>query len=389
MRVLMATTAGSGHFGPMIPFGDACRRAGHEVLVAAPRSFERAVHRAGYECWPCADIAPEALAEVQSEVKNDIAGEYADLAPEQRPLGGLRMFFDLAPRALLPGLLAAIDEWRPDVLLREVGEFGSAVAAELRSLPHMQVNVGLDGVAEVMLPVGAPLLGAIRESVGLAPDPTGERLRGLPTLSLLPASYEQTVSSTVHRYRDGSTQAPAPLPAWWPNESDPLVYVSFGSVAGSLADAQRAFRTVVEAIADLPVRLLITVGEGGDPAEWSSLPPSAHLERWVPQRAAMAEAAAVVCHGGMGTVLGALSAGLPLLVVPQFADQPGNAARVEALGAGVRVGEDMSTPPDPGAVRDALTRVLTDATLRAGARRLAEEIAALPPADEAVALLTG
>jgi UDP:flavonoid glycosyltransferase YjiC (YdhE family) len=49
----------------------------------------------------------------------------------------------------------------------------------------------------------------------------------------------------------------------------------------------------------------------------------------------VAEAAAVVCHGGSGTVLGTLSAGVPLIVVPLFADQADNARRVEAVGAGL------------------------------------------------------
>jgi UDP:flavonoid glycosyltransferase YjiC (YdhE family) len=59
MRVLLATTANNGHFGPMVPFAGACLRAGHDVLVAAPESFAGVVERAGYRHWPCPDIGPE------------------------------------------------------------------------------------------------------------------------------------------------------------------------------------------------------------------------------------------------------------------------------------------------------------------------------------------
>lgn len=66
MRVLLATTSNAGHFGPMLPFGAACRRAGHQVLVAAPESFAAAVDRAGYRYWPCADIDPDERAAVHA-----------------------------------------------------------------------------------------------------------------------------------------------------------------------------------------------------------------------------------------------------------------------------------------------------------------------------------
>lgn len=68
MRILLATTSGAGHFGPMLPFAAACARAGHELLVAAPESFRTAVERTGYLYWPCGDIAPDDLAAAHARV---------------------------------------------------------------------------------------------------------------------------------------------------------------------------------------------------------------------------------------------------------------------------------------------------------------------------------
>ena len=61
MRVLVATTAGVGHFGPMVPFAQACRAAGHDVVVAAPRSFEPAVVAAGLAFAPLGEPSPAEL----------------------------------------------------------------------------------------------------------------------------------------------------------------------------------------------------------------------------------------------------------------------------------------------------------------------------------------
>jgi UDP:flavonoid glycosyltransferase YjiC (YdhE family) len=100
-----------------------------------------------------------------------------------------------------------------------------------------------------------------------------------------------------------------------------------------------------------------------------------------------------VSHGGFGTTLGAVAAGVPLVVVPLFGDQPDNARRVEAVGAGVVVwpegaDESIRSGLDGEALRDAVATVLADPAYRRVASELAAEMAALPPADETLAVLT-
>jgi len=374
VRILLASTSGAGHFGPLVAFGAACRRAGHDVQVAAPRSFEPAVRRTGYRYWPCADVADDALAAIHAEIA-------AARPDEQNRLTG-RIVADLAPRAILPGMLAAIDEWQPDLILRDVAEFGSYVAAELRCIPQFQVLIGLDKFNELMITMAAPLLAPLRESVGLSPDPGGDRLRAIPALSMVPEIFEEPGiprPAGIHRYRE-TIDIVVP-------DDDQLIYVTFGTVSSAIPSAAVAFRTVVEALADVPARLLVTTGDNGDLVDGPSFPPNVRIEKWVPQATALHGAAAMVCHGGMGTVLGALAAGVPLVVVPQFADHPDNAARVAALGAGIRVGTDgMSGPVDASAVRAATERVLSEPAFRTAAHKVAAEIVAMPPTDAVVEL---
>jgi hypothetical protein len=80
----------------------------------------------------------------------------------------------------------------------------------------------------------------------------------------------------------------------------PLVYVSFGSVAASLPPAAAVYARALEAVADLPIGVLRTVGKE---LELSGIPSNVHVERWVPQAQVLGRAAAVVCHGGSGTTL--------------------------------------------------------------------------------------
>ena len=95
----------------------------------------------------------------------------------------------------------------------------------------------------------------------------------------------------------------------------------------------------------------------------------------------MPHASAVVAHGGSGSTLTALAAGVPLALVPLFVDGPTNARRVAELGAGIAL-ED-----GPDELGRAVAELLSDAGYRAAARAVADEIRALPPVERAVAVL--
>ncbi len=360
----------------MVPFAEALRRAGHELLVAAPASFGAAVERAGLPHRPCPDIDPDELAAVHRRM-------FA-APPEQRNEVFVSLGAELAARTIMPGLLGAVDEWRPEAILREVGELGSAIAGELRGVRTTQLLIGLDKFVGFTLPLAARALTGFRESLGLPPDPEGSYLHRQSSLSLLPLSFEEPGGPAVHRFRAPAAE-PAPLD--WAGDA-PLVYATFGTVAGSVPFAAATFRTVVEAVADLPVRLLVTVGDGGRPEEWT-VPENVRVLTWLPQPDALAGAAAMICHGGTGTVLGGLAAGVPMVVVPQFADQPDNAARVAATGAGLAIGSGEEVPATAEEVRAAVTRLLAEPSFATAARSFAAEIAALPSVDEAVELITG
>ena len=100
----------------------------------------------------------------------------------------------------------------------------------------------------------------------------------------------------------------------------------------------------------------------------------------MPQAHVLPRSAVVVSHGGSGTTLGALAHGLPLVLVPQAADQFDNAARAEAAGAAVvlRPGEVAAE-----SVRAALGRVLGEPAFAEAARRIQLEIQEMATADEA------
>jgi len=387
MRILFASTRGTGHFNPLIPFIETCLGGGHEVMVAGPPPLAAAVERAGYPFWEGAQPPEDELGALWGRVPTVSPAEANEIVIGQI-FGGLNV------RAMLPRLEAAFTEWQPDALIREEAEFASAIAAERHGVPHARVGVSLMGLERMALEFAGP--GLDEHHGGIA-----KRIWASPYLTFVPASLEDAQNArppATHRFRDPAAAAPGqPLPDWWSGDSRPLVYVSFGSVAGTMPTAGTLYAAVYEAAAELPARVLLTLGQpDADVEALGAAPANLRVERWVAPADVLAQADAVVSHGGFGTTLGAIAAGLPLVVVPLFGDQPDNARRVEAVGAGAVVWPDADAPPegvrstiDPTALCEAVATVLEDPAYRRVAAGLAAEMAAQRPADEALGLLTG
>ena len=104
---------------------------------------------------------------------------------------------------------------------------------------------------------------------------------------------------------------------------------------GTVYNQPELFRPLLDGL-DGHGSALVTVGRNVDPDELGAVA-AARQGRAVRAAGAhpAARAQAVVSHGGSGTTLGALAHGLPLVLVPQAADQFDNAARAEAAGAAV------------------------------------------------------
>ena len=394
MRILLTTRGSAGHVTPLAPFGHASLRAGHEVLVAAQRQHAGNVERAGLPFASFDEPPPEqwmpllgGFGELDLDAANAVMiGEY---------------FARLDTAAALPGLRAIVEDWRPDVIVRECWEYASTLVAEQHGIPVARVALGLASLEEMTIGLAAPALDAARAGLGLAPDPAGDRLRDTPYLTMIPEPLEDPTvpaPTRTHRFRHAvSTDAP-PLGDWWPGNDDPLVYVTFGSVtAGAhLPYFPALYRAAIDALAPLPVRVLLTIGDRRDPGELRSLPPNVHVEEWVAQDAVAPHAAAIVGHGGHGTTLGALAHGVPQVVEPLFSiDQWANGAAVARAGAGVtldaergsRRGLHLPGPATLDALGPAVERVLADPSYRHEAQRIAGAMRALPPADAGVETL--
>ncbi len=377
MRVLFATTANDGHFGPLRPFAEACAEAGHEVRVAAPTSYAAALGRAGFAHEPFADAPPELIGPVMARLPS--------LSFEEANRTVLREVFGrIDAQAALPGLVATIDDWRPDVVLRESAELGSLAAAERAGVPHVHVSIGMHEIVDQFAEETAEPLAELGRLAGLDDGRLAAALAAEPLISTVPESVDAVGSPW--RFRDpwlvDEDRAPE-LPRPWGDPDDPLVYVTFGSVTGSLGVFDDVFQEALDALAEQPVRVLMTVGRRFDVETLLPFPANVFVLPWWPQEWALGRAAAMLGHGGFGTTMGALANGVPQVVAPIFtSDQVVNGRHIAESGAGLTV------DPGPGGVAQAcalVTRLLDEPSYAERARAVAAEIAALPHPREAVA----
>ena len=374
---MISTRQGAGHFGPLIPFAKAFLRNNDEILVTAPAAAATMIANAGFDHYVIPDSPPHDRPRMIAKARAmDFDAANAYMASE--------VFIGIDARAAYPHMLAAIERYEPDVVVLEASEFAAALAAEASGVPAVCVGITQASLMRTLATPIARALDALREEFGLEPDPDLERLNAVPYMTLVPEALEDPsvpVPDGALRFRT-EDPPPRPLPDWWQNSSWPLVYLTLGTVAPSMEFFPGLYRDAIDALSLLPVRVLVTVGRDRDPRDIGAVGPNVHVARWVPQADVMPHTDVMICHGGSGTVTAGLAAGVPMAVLPLFADQPHNARRVAELGAGIAVDKASE-------LTDAVRRLLAEPSYRATAQLVAADICELPTVDAAARIVRG
>jgi UDP:flavonoid glycosyltransferase YjiC (YdhE family) len=388
MRVLMGCSlGGEGHMVPLARAGLALERVGHEVLMLVPPVMAQSAERTGLR-YRVGEEPPRGFVDdIWQRVRSGPAHEVSGLIDRE-------LFADRCTAAMLDSAREAREAWQPGLVVREPCEYASAIVAHEAGTPQAQVGISLASIEFGVCAMVAPIIDRFASGVAAT-------IGSSPYLSSFPPSLDPSEWPDTRRFRTPAPSTPVPSTPqaspsegteWWPGGEQPLVYVTFGSVLGTLPEARSVFRCALDAVAALPARVLLTVGHATDVTSLGHLPENTRVQQWVPQDAVLRHAAVVVCHGGSGTTFGALAAGVPLVICPLFADQPFNGKAVQNAGAGVVLGrnEEASSglrglgPGNVAPLRERIEEVLGEPSYRSAAERVAGEIAALPTLDDLV-----
>jgi UDP:flavonoid glycosyltransferase YjiC (YdhE family) len=354
MRILFVASPLQGHLLPLIPLARACRDAGHEVHVASggfPPDMDglRTHDIGGRFSLPRSAVLVSlrrpmlARAEMQGRAGHDF----------------VRELFGRATLDLVGPLTEVASSVHPDVIVYEsLGEAGAVVAGRL-SVPSV--------LHENTLWPAYDLFTAVT---------TSSKMRGLNvpapelTLAVTPPSLAglRGTAASAHEklLRPVPFSGGGELPPWLLGERDrPLVVVSRSTIDGpNDGDPGPAVAAAAaEVDADF---VLVRPGKSV-----GALPPNVRSVGRIPLDRVLPHAAAFVHHGGAGSVLSGLAVGVPQLVTPGAGDRRYNAGLLARRGAGLAVEAKAITAAD-------LTRLLTDASLKAAAGEVRDEIAAMP-----------
>jgi MGT family glycosyltransferase len=387
MRVLFTTLPAYGAFQPLAPLARALEEAGHEVAFAASASFCRVIATAGFRCLPSGvDWSFDHRESVYARVRASLGDQSSTFSPLRDVFAGY------LPAQMTPDLLRIAQDWPFDLLVREPLEFGGCVAAEVLGLPHATCGPLFcfwDGAWHAFPgEVAKPALDGVRAAHGLPPDPDLAMLhRGL-TLACLPPSFlgpDLTVPPATHFLRPEPFDRPGgeTLPAWIDDlPARPLVHASLGTI---FHRTPGVFAAILDGLRDEPINLLVAVGRDQDPADFGPQPPHVRIERYLPHAQLLPRCDVVVTHGGFGSVMACLDAGVPMVVIPLAGgDQAGNAQRCVDLGVARVVSAEQRTPE---AIREAVRDVLREPSYCESAARLREELRRLPGAASGVTML--
>jgi UDP:flavonoid glycosyltransferase YjiC (YdhE family) len=381
VRILVTSTPGLGHIIPLVPLAQALIRQGHELQWATGADAHPTIERAGVPKVVAGLTSAERHAEYRARFP-----ESQDLAPQDVPAFMFpRLFVDVTLPPMIESLGPIVRDWPPDLIVHEVGEFAAPIVAGALGICHVTQGFGARLRAE-RFPEVEEKLASHWHAAGLEPRPLGGVYDHL-YLDIYPPSLDPGYTyeiATQHLSRP-ETIAEAydgKLRDWFVRPDDrPIVYVTFGTVFNATAGA---FDATIDTLKELDVRALVTVGPRGDVEAFGPLPDHVVVARYVPQHVTMTYADLVVSHAGSGTFLAALARGIPQLCLPQAADQFTNAA------AGARAGAALQLAPqeaDRVSIREAIEELLGTDSFGAQARRISDDIAAMPSSDDVAALL--
>lgn len=371
VRILFTGFSAIGHLFPLLPLARAFRRRGDDVAIMVPATMVPLFAEEDVDLLVAGADLPAILAEVLRRTG-------IDMGQDATREGAVEVFCTSRLDLSAECALSVTRSWRPDLIVHDVMDLLGPFVAAAHDLPAAAHTFGPDVSADFIRQVTA------RATVDF--EARGVRWRPARwVVDICPPLLQDDGWQPPHDWLPLRPQAHSTPDASPPTKAKPLaghprLLVTFGTIFGSPA----VLSPLVRELAATGASLRVTTGITASPADFDVDHDAVTFEGFQPYEELLRDIDVVVAHGGAGTNLGALTAGLPLVLVPQGADQVGQAGRAAAAGAAIVIpGPEYG----PRAVADAVTDVLTQPGYRAGARRVAEQIAAMPSPDDVAARL--
>jgi glycosyltransferase (activator-dependent family) len=408
MKVMFTCLPEKSHLYGQVPLAWALKAAGHEVLMPNSPGFTDAVTRTGLVAAPVGgdntlySKLPAAREYQDMEVTN-----WSRLAQGEADWPTLRSCYELSVPLgyalyndpVMEDLLALAESWQPDLVVRDPLSYAGALAARVTGALHVRMLWSADVYGRTRSNY-VELMRQAPESERVDPlsdwmngwgRPYGvvcdeELLQGQYTIDSLPPSLRlpSTLRQLPMRYQpyNGTTVV------WdWLRQAPkrPRICLSLGNMnTEAFGGDYVSIPIVLDALSDLDIEVVAAVLPG-QRAELGPVPANARIVDDVALDTLLPSCSAVIHHGGWGTFCTAMVHAVPQLVMSTYiADQELRGRSLEREGAGFFV---HHSEVNAAQVRTQVLRLLNDPQYAASARRVRDEVAAMPNAHETVPVL--
>ena len=382
LHVVFSFPRGRGHLAPLLPIARQAKASGHQTALIGAR--EPVLEQTGFT-----RLCPRDIRLPSSTIGTGSMRSFDSKRVLQRVE---EVFLGTAAYGALIDVHQLLTEWPADILVCSEFDFGAMTAAEEAGVPCVVVTAFATASNSWKDSIRVPIQ-QLRFAAGLAADPHLSMMDGALTVVPATASMrpDTDFGGPVMRLRPTPLEidAPHPAAAWFRAGDEAIrIYVTLGTEFNT--SSGDLFTRLLEGVGDLSARILVTTGPWVDPGTIelaaSTGPSTVRVEQYVPQAEIIQHADLVVNHGGSGSVVGALHAGVPMIVLPLGADQVPNGHYVEAVGAGAVLIAESATRAEIGAMA---SHVLSTPGYRSAARAIGEQLSSLPTAGDVVSAIEG
>ena len=375
MRVLWFCIPAYGHTNPTSEVVRELTRRGHEVRYYSFEEFRERIEDAGAQFVACDSFLPPIDEKAERRLRRVSTTEMS-----------VQSFRTVAN--LDPVVSADVASWRPDVVVTDSACFWGKLTAAKHGLPwvcstttfafneHSSKYMSHSASELADLILGMPRLNReirrlrplgyhVKSALDIVSNKPEDNTIVYTSRTFQPCA--ETFDEEHYRFVGPSVRDVVPKE----KTGRPLVYASLGTV---INDRPGFYCTLIEALRDADVDLLISCGKAFDPAQLGALPDNVRVEHYVDQMEVLSRASLFVTHCGMNSASEGMWMGVPELLFPLTGEQRAVARRVAEVGAGMALKEAAAR--DAAMLREAILSALADERLREGAARMRDDLRA-------------
>lgn len=381
-RIVFFCIPAWGHTNPTVEVVRQLTAMGHQVRYYSFAPFREKLEAAGAEVICCDEALPPQPKDLDKKVGRDFAAL-------------VEMVTDTT-LTLEEQVCRELEAFKPDVAVSDSVCFWGKLFAKKLKIPYVCSTTTFafnQNSAQMMKPKAGELLRSLLGMPRIGRKMALLRQHGYPvekvtdllqndnetnTIVYTSRAFQPMAETFSERYAFVGPSLPKreePVGA----RSRPQVYISLGTV---IHDRKRFCKNCVEALADMDVDAVLSVGTAENLEALGPLPPNVQAAERVDQLAVLRQTDVFLTHCGMNSASEAIWYGVPTVLDPQQSEEEAVAGRMEELGVGLRLRSE-----DPDHIREALESVLADPSYKEQTDRIARSFREAGGAKRAAAYI--